>query len=139
MSSFCIRLQAPGQSVCACLCDKLLQSCPTLCDPIGCGPPGSSIHGILWARILDWIPCPPPGDLPDPGIESASLMSPALAGRLFTISATWEDYIHIHISSVQFSRSVLSDSVQPHESQHTRPPCPSLTLGVHSDSRPSSQ
>ena len=43
------------------------------------------------------------------------------------------------ISSVQFSCSVMSDSLRPHESQHTRPPCPSLTTGVHSDSRPSSQ
>ena len=44
----------------------------------------------------------------------------------------------IHVS-VQFSRSVVSDSLQPHESQHARPPCPSPTPGVHSDSRPSSQ
>ena len=42
-------------------------------------------------------------------------------------------------SSVQFSRSVLSDSLKPHESQHARPPCPSPTPGVHSESRPSSQ
>ena len=42
-------------------------------------------------------------------------------------------------SSVQFSRSVVSDSLRPHESQHARPPCPSPTPGVHSDSRPSSQ
>ena len=41
-------------------------------------------------------------------------------------------------SPVQFSRSVVSDSLQPHESQHARPPCPSPTPGVHSDSRPSS-
>ena len=41
--------------------------------------------------------------------------------------------------SVQFSCSVVSDSLRPHESQHTRPPCPSPTPGVHSDSRPSSQ
>ena len=41
-------------------------------------------------------------------------------------------------SSVQFSRAVMSDSLPPHESQHTRPPCPSPTPGVHSDSRPSS-
>ena len=41
-------------------------------------------------------------------------------------------------SSVQFSRSVVSDSLQPHESQHARPPCPSPTPGVHSDSCPSS-
>ena len=43
------------------------------------------------------------------------------------------------ICSVQFSRSVMSDSLWPHESQHTRPPCPSPTPRVHSDSRPSSQ
>ena len=41
-------------------------------------------------------------------------------------------------SSVQFSRSVVSDSLRPHESQHARPPCPSPTPRVHSDSRPSS-
>ena len=42
-------------------------------------------------------------------------------------------------SSVQFSRSVVSDSLRPHESQHARPPCPSPTPRLHSDSRPSSQ
>ena len=42
-------------------------------------------------------------------------------------------------SSVQFSRSVMFDSLRPHESQHTRPPCPSPSPGVHSDSHPSSQ
>ena len=41
--------------------------------------------------------------------------------------------------SVQFSRSIMSDSLRPHELQHTRPPCPSPTPGVHSDSRPLSQ
>ena len=41
--------------------------------------------------------------------------------------------------SVQFSRSVVSDSLGPHESQHARPPCPSSTPGVQPDSRPSSQ
>ena len=41
--------------------------------------------------------------------------------------------------SVHFSHSVVSNSLRPHESQHTRPPCPSPTPGVHSDSRPSSQ
>ena len=42
-------------------------------------------------------------------------------------------------SSVQFSRSVVSDSLWPHESQHARPPCPSPTPGAHSNSRPSSR
>ena len=47
---------------------------------------------------------------------------------------TWSQF-----SSVQFSRSVMSNSLQPHESQHARLPCPSPTPGVHWDSRPSSQ
>ena len=129
------------------------QSCPTLCDPMDCSLPGSSVHGILQARILEWVaipfsrdsfwqcrifdcmdasicgsiaasslcakslqsclfvtlwtrqaplsmgfsrqeywsglPCPPPGDLPDPSMEPVSLTSPALVGRLFITSTTW--------------------------------------------------
>ena len=34
---------------------KLLQSCPTLCDPMDCSPPGFSVHGILQARTLEWV------------------------------------------------------------------------------------
>ena len=45
----------------------------------------------------------------------------------------------VPFSSVQFSRSVVSDSLWPHESQHARPPCPSPTSGVHSNSCPSSR
>ena len=45
----------------------------------------------------------------------------------------------LQFSSVQFSHSVMSDSLQPHESQHARPPCPSPTPGVHSNSCPSRQ
>ena len=48
-------------------------------------------------------------------------------------------WIKIQFSSVQFSCSVVSDSLRPHESQHARPLCPSPTPGVHSDSGPSSQ
>ena len=45
----------------------------------------------------------------------------------------------LQFSSVQFSRSVVSDFLRPYESQHSRPPCPSPTPRVHSDSRPSNQ
>ena len=38
-----------------CVCVLVAQSCPTLCDPTDCGPPVSSVHGILQARILEWI------------------------------------------------------------------------------------
>ena len=51
---------------------------------------------------------------------------------------TWPTLVN-QLSSAQFIRSVMSDSLQPRELQHTRPPCPSPTPGVHSDSRPSSQ
>ena len=44
-----------------------------------CSLPGSSVHRIPQARTLEWVAFPPPGDLPDPGIEPASLMSPASA------------------------------------------------------------
>ena len=47
---------------------------------------------MQFSRQEHWsgMPCPPPGDLPDPGIEPTSLLSPALAGGFFTTSATWE-------------------------------------------------
>ena len=67
-----------------------LQSCPTLCNPMDCGSPGSSVHGILQARILEWVAILSPGDLPHPGIELTSLVSPALTGGFFTTCATWE-------------------------------------------------
>ena len=51
-----------------------------------CSLPGSSVLGISQARILRWVAFPFPGDLPDPGIERVSLMSPALAGVFFTTS-----------------------------------------------------
>ena len=66
-----------------------LQSCLTLCDPMDYSLPSFfSIHGLLQARIVEWLPCPSPEDLPDPGIKPASPMSPALAGGFFTTSAT---------------------------------------------------
>ena len=53
--------------VCVCV-----QSCLTLHNPMDCSPPGSSVHGILQARILEWVACPPLGDFPNPGIEPRS-------------------------------------------------------------------
>ena len=62
-----------------CICAKLLQSCLTLCDPVDCSLPGFSIHGIIQARILEWVAMPFSKDLPNPGIEPASLTFPELA------------------------------------------------------------
>ena len=52
-----------------------------------CSPPGFSVHGIFPARIMDWFPCLPPGDLPDPGIDPTSPASPSLPGEFSTTSA----------------------------------------------------
>ena len=49
-----------------------------------CNPPGSSVHGISQARILEWVAIPPAGDLPDPGRAAVSPVSLALAGGFFT-------------------------------------------------------
>ena len=48
------------------------KSCLTLCNPMDYSLPGSSVHGILWARTLDGLPFASPGDLPNPGIEPGS-------------------------------------------------------------------
>ena len=59
--------------------------------------------------------------------------------QFFSAQPSSQSNSHIHTCSVQFSRSVMSDSLLPHEPQHARPPCLSPTPGVHSDSRPLSQ
>ena len=71
-----------------CVHVKSLQSCLTLCDPMHCSLPASSVHGILQAGILQGLPFLPPGELPNPGIQPICLKFPALAGGLFTTSAT---------------------------------------------------
>ena len=52
---------------------------------MNCSSQGSSVHRIFQARVLEWV-----GDLPDLGIEPATLVSPGLAGKFFTTSTTWE-------------------------------------------------
>ena len=90
--------------------------------------PGSSVHGILQARIQSGLLCPPPGDLPSPGTEPASLMSPVLVGRFFTTrvrgspelardpASTWEPRISTwsSISTLRF----ISEKIKTHT--HTK-------------------
>ena len=73
---------------------------------------------IGFSRQEYWsmLPCPPAGDLPDPGVEPVSLVYPALAGGFFTISDTFFFFF--------FFCSVVSDSLWPHGLQPTRPLCP---------------
>ena len=75
---------------------KVTQSCLTLCDPIDSATPWTVACQVLlsmeFSRQEYWsrLPCPFPGDLPDPGIKPVSLKSPALAREFFTTSTTWE-------------------------------------------------
>ena len=72
---------------------SVTQLCPALWDPMDCSLPGSSVHGILHSRILEWLA--PPEDLPDPGIEPMSPASPTLADGLFIAEPLVKLYIHI--------------------------------------------
>ena len=74
----------PCRAACICIVRvraQSLQSCPTVCDPMDCSPPGSSVHGILQGEYWSGLPRPPPGDLPNPETEPGS---PVIAGRFFT-------------------------------------------------------
>ena len=84
----------------------------------------------LWCTLLQfWIP--------NPGEFSVFFQKMHILSENTLGCVLWFFYVLFvgtYISLVQFSRSVLSDSLGPHESQHARPPCPSLTRGVYSNS-----
>ena len=97
-----------------------------------CSPPGSSVHGILKARILEWLPFPSPGDLPNPRIEP---WSPHCRQILY-----WQSHKGSpNLLSVQFSCSVVSNSLWPRGLQHFRLPSSSPTPGACLNSCPSSR
>ena len=84
----------------------LLQSCLTLRDSMDIACWVSLSMGFSRQEYCSGLPCPSPGDLPDPGIEPASLMFPALAGGFFTTSTTWEAHciiIKVHCVSSKAS------------------------------------
>ena len=62
----------------ACVHAQSLQLCPTLCDPMDCSPPGSSVHGFPRQEHWNQLPFSSPWDLPDPGIKLIPPVSPAL-------------------------------------------------------------
>ena len=106
--------------------------CVWLCNPMDCGQPSFSVHGILQVRYWSGLPSPPPLDLPHPGIEPESLMSPALAGGFFTTRT----HLGSPICIVQFSHSVVTNSLWPYGLHHARLPCPSPTPEAYSNSCP---
>ena len=86
----------PGTIVHACMLSRFnhVRLCATLWT-VACQAPLSM--GFLRQEYWSSLPYPPPGDLPDPGVENMSLISPALAGRFFTTSAAWEAQVILQI------------------------------------------
>ena len=143
--------------------------CPTRSDPIDCSLPDSSVHGIFQTRVLEWVAISFSGTVMRilqirhtplavcsgtfrshlqpwkprfrkvllsqiAGLKNQDVLPP---GGPFSQQhpSTWGFWE----LNIQFSRSVMSDSLRPHELQHARPPCPSPTPGVYSNSCPSSR
>ena len=102
---------------------KSLQSCPTLCNSMNQGLPGSTIHGILQATRLEWLLCPPPRELPDSGIDPGSLLFPALAGGFFTTSTIQESplythththtHTHVYIYTMEYYSVIKKNKIMP--------------------------
>ena len=69
---------------------QLLQSCPSLCDPIDCNPPGSSVHGVLQAQILEWVAKPSSRGSSQPRNQTHISYISCIGRRFFTTSTTWE-------------------------------------------------
>ena len=89
------------------------------CNPKDCSPPGA-VHGILQASILGWVFL-----LQEIFLTRGRTCISCVAGRFFSPEPPGSPRVQYQFSSVHFSRSVVSDSLRPHESQHARPPCPS--------------
>ena len=101
-------------------------------------------HGWFPSVMVDWTPRTPSRSSADLWRLTCQKKPVPLSqlDSLYTMPTVRGKYNHnwsYSISSVQFSRSVVSDSLWHHESQHARPPCPSPAPGVHPNPRPSSQ
>ena len=100
---------------CGCLVTK---SCRPPYDLTVCSLPGSSVHGISQTRMIERV-------------SLAFSRGSSWPKDWTQVSCNCRQILYHRSHSVQFSRSVVSNSLRPHEMQHTRPPCPSPTPGVH--------
>ena len=114
----------------------ITQSCLTLCHPMDCSLPGSSVHGILQARILEWVAFPSPRHIKE------ILYSEDLLQRVWWGTGGLEQTPRqpkLCRLLIRFSLSVMSDSWWPHGPQYARLPCPLPTPRACANSCPLSQ
>ena len=83
------------------------QSCLTLCDPTDCSQPGSSVHGVSQARVLEWGAISYSRDLPNPGIKPASLSSPWQADSL----PLYHPGYFRHFTTLTFLKNIITVSL----------------------------
>ena len=129
-------------------------SCVWLCDAMESSPPDSSVHEILQTRTLEWVSMPSSRGFSQPRYWNMFPAAPALQVDSLLLSHQGsqknptrndsnirekETQPSVQFSSVQFSHSVMSESLWTHGLQHTRPPCPSPPLRVYSNPCPLSQ
>ena len=94
------------------MCAKLLQSCPTLCDPMGCSPPGSSVHEILQARTLEWIAMPSSRGSSRPRDKLTSLKSLALAISRLVLYQYPPHNVIVRVNSTTYVQHLSQSNIQ---------------------------
>ena len=125
---------------------KSLPSCLTLCNPVDHSPPGSSVHGILQGRILEWVAMPSSSRGSSRPVNQISLLhwqaGSLLLSHLASPHTTLSDWTPITNSVwpepllLWFSRQGVSDCSPPHGQQHARPLCLPPSPGVCPSSDP---
>ena len=88
-------------------CLKSLQSCLTLCYPMDCSPPGSSVHGILPARILEWVAMPSSRGSSQPRDPTRISCSSCIAGEFFTAEPPGKSYFGYSTFQILLVRGVF--------------------------------
>ena len=110
---------------------KVVQWCPTLCDPMDCSPPGSSVHGILQARILEWVAIPfSRGIFPTLGLNPGL---PHCRQILYHLSHQGNSYqLHSHPASIDLGMLDLRkhEETNTHFQGTERATCPTSQTGI---------
>ena len=125
-----MRLSSSSSRLSICMRAHLLQPCLTLCDPMDCSPLGSSVCGILQARILDWLPCSPTGILLQTYIQ------------ICIVSRGFLEHPQVKNCLICSSHFINTEATIYHESIHTRrqskdyyPHFPDLEIKVKSQEK----